>query len=307
MEGALSQMVMLLAAVAVGYVATGLDYLDDHVKKKLTKLLLNVTLPCMILASVGDVDRAAAGMRIPWAFGLAAAQFFLLLAAGALCNAVLRVPRSERSIYLFMSVCTNTGFIGLPVVAAVLGDGSIILSSIFIVVIGLFVYSIGFALLAPRGEGRFSVPWRNAVNPATVGCLLAIALFLLGVQMPPLVEGTLELIGGVTAPIAMMLVGVIMKGTRLRDVAKEWRLYPYIAIRQLIVPAALFLALRPIVPDATTLGVFVIMFAMPVGSMAPMFAGQFGWSQELPAKGTVLSTAASFVVIPLLVLFMASV
>lgn len=132
MESALSQMVMLLAAVAVGYVATGLGYLDDHVKEKLTQLLLNVTLPCTIIASVGDVDRGAAGVQIPWAFGLAAVQFFLLLAAGALCNAVLRVPRSERRIYLFMSACTNTGFIGLPVVAAALGDGSIVLSSIFI-------------------------------------------------------------------------------------------------------------------------------------------------------------------------------
>lgn len=306
MEGALSQMAMLLAAVVAGYIATGLGYLDNHVKEKLTKLLLNVTLPCMILASVGDVDRSAAGVQIPWAFGLAVAQFFLLLAAGALCNAVLRVPRSERRMYLFMSVCTNTGFIGLPVVAAVLGDGSIISSSIFIMVISLFMYSVGFALLAPRGQGRLSVPWRSAVNPAMAGCLLAIALFLLGVRLPSLVEGSLDLIGSVTAPIAMMLVGVIMKGTRLRDVAAEWRLYPYIAIRQLTVPAALYLALRPVVPDATALGVFTIMFAMPVGSMASMFAGQFGQDQRLPAKGTVLSTAASFAVIPLLVLFMAS-
>ncbi len=306
MEGALSQMATLLAAVAAGYAAAGLGYLDDYVKERLTKLLLNVTLPCMMLASVGDVNQGAAGVQIPWAFTLAAAQFFLLLATGALCNAVLRVPRSERRIYLFMSVCTNTGFIGLPVVAAVLGDGSIILSSIFIMVISLFLYSIGFALLAPRERGRLSIPWRSAVNPAMAGCLLAIALFLLGVRLPPLVEGALDVIGGVTAPIAMMLVGVIMKGARLRDVATEWRLYPYIAIRQLIVPAALFLALRLIVPDATALGVFVLMFAMPVGSMAPMFAGQFGWSQELPAKGTVLSTASSFVVVPVLVLYMAS-
>ena len=84
MEGALSQMATLLAAVAAGYAAAGLGYLDDYVKERLTKLLLNVTLPCMMLASVGDVNQGAAGVQIPWAFTLAAAQFFLLLATGAL-------------------------------------------------------------------------------------------------------------------------------------------------------------------------------------------------------------------------------
>ena len=305
LSGAVSQMVVLLLIACAGYLAAKLDFLDQHTVGKLTKLLLNVTLPCMILASVGDLDARAAQGQIAWAFGLSALQFFLLLAAGALSNLVLRTPRKERRLYLFMSVCTNTGFIGLPVATAIYGSQTVVISSIFIMVISVFVYSIGFGILARGDDGPVKIPWKSMVNPAVVACLAALALFFAGARLPGLLEDALGMLGGITSPVAMLIVGVLMAGANLKDVVTEWRMYPYIVIRQLLVPLALFLALRALVPDAALVGVFVVMFAMPVGSMASAFAAQFGQDSMLAAKGTVLSTAASFAVIPVLVAVMA--
>ncbi|MEG0323363.1 MAG: AEC family transporter [Raoultibacter sp.] len=301
LSGALSQMLMLLLIACAGYVAAKLKFLDDYTKDKLTKLLLNITLPCMIIASVGNLDSQAAQGQIPWAFALSAAQFFLLLACGALCNSILRTPVEERRLYLFMSVCTNTGFIGIPVITAIYGDQTVVLSSIFVMVISIFVYSVGFGLIAKPKGGKAKIPWRSMVNPSVVACIIAISLFLLGIKVHPLLEGTLSMLGGITSPIAMLIVGVIMAGVSFKSVLTEVRLYPFIVIRQLLAPLVLFFLLRTVVPDATLLGVFVVMFAMPVGSMASTFASQLGQEPTLAAKGTVLSTAASFVIIPILV------
>ena len=41
--------------------------------------------------------------------------------------------------------------------------------------------------------------------------------------------------------------------------------------------------------------------------MAPMFCASYGKDSVLPAKGTILSTIASFVIVPLLVAFMLTV
>lgn len=304
LSSAITQMAILLLVTIIGFAAAKWGYLDEHVKGKLTLLLLNVTLPCMILASAGSIDASQMGGQIGWTFALGIAQFFLLLASGALCNLVLRTPRGERPLYLFMSVLTNTGFVGIPVIAALYGDRTVLLSSVFIMAMNLLIYSVGFALIAPRGTKTGQSPWKAMANPATVASLGAIGLLLAGVRLPAVIEGTLDMVGGITAPVAMLLVGVIVANMPLREVATEWRLYPFIAVRQLLVPAALFLALRPLVPDSVVLGLFVIMFAMPVGSMASMFAGQFGRDQALPAKGTVLSTMASFAIIPALGVFM---
>lgn len=304
LSGALQQMVTLLIIACIGYVAAKLKFVDKSAVEKLTKLLLNVTLPCMIIASAGGLDRQAVQGVVAGAFVLSALQFFLLLGTGALCNFVLRTPRKERPLYLFMSVCTNTGFIGLPVAAAIYGDDSVVICSIFIMVISVFVYSVGFGILAYSEDGRAKIPWKSIVNPSVVACVIALVVFFTGFRMPEIAQNALGMLGGVTSPVAMLIVGVIMAGAKLKDIVAEWRMYPYILIRQLVVPAALFFVLRLLVPDPTLLGVFVVMFAMPVGSMASSFAAQFGRDAALAAKGTVLSTAASFAMVPLLVTIM---
>lgn len=138
LSGAISQMVVLLLIACVGYVAGKLRYIDAATRDKLTKLLLNITLPCMIVASAGDLDAQSAHGQLDMAFALAAAQYFLFLVVGALSNTVLRVPKGQRPLYILMSTCSNNGFIGLPVIAAIYGSQTVLFSSIFIMVIALF-------------------------------------------------------------------------------------------------------------------------------------------------------------------------
>lgn len=324
----LSQMTVLVIVAAVGYLAGKLGYLDSYTNQKMTKLLLNITLPCMVVASVHGLSAEDAGAVVGPAFAMSAAQFFLLLAAGVLLAGVLRVRKRDRPIYVFMTVCTNTGFIGLPVVAAILGDASVIISSIYIMVIAFFLYSIGFAVLAraeaqqaaghsgaagdasedaTAGAGmkpKISIPWRSMVNPSMIACVIALVLFFTGWQVPGLVQESLSLIGGITAPIAMLVVGVIVANTRIGEVVKEVRLYPYILVRQLLLPAAFYAGFVALGVSSLLAGVFALMFAMPVGSMCPTFVAQFRGNAQLAAKATALTTIGSFIVIPLLVVFM---
>ena len=99
----------------------------------------------------------------------------------------------------------------------------------------------------------------------------------------------------------MMMVGVIVANSRLADVVSEWRIYPFIALRHFLLPLGVYYALAPFVSDTIILGIAVVMLAMPVGSLAPMFAGMYGHNAKLTAKGTILSTIASFALIPILV------
>lgn len=322
--GGLSQMAVLIIIAAIGYLAAKLNYLDKYTNQKLTKLLLNITLPCMVIASVHGLSAADAGAIVGPAFLMAGAQFFLLLLTGTLLALAFRVPKNERAIWQFMTVCTNNGFIGLPVIAAILGTQSIIISSIYIMIIALFIYSIGFAILAnnrdriarearaaqgrafedPAKAKKFSIPWRSMINPSMVACLIALVLFFTGWQVPDLLQDTMSLLGGITAPIAMLVIGVIMAGTKLKSVVAEARLYPYILIRQLILPALFYLGFTALGVSPLLAGVFALMFAMPVGSMAPTFVEDFDGDATLTARATVLTTLGAFVAIPLLVVFM---
>lgn len=320
LSGAISQMAVLLLVTFAGYIAGKLGYIDAEMRDRLTRILLNITLPCMIVASVGELDAQSAHGLIPIAFGLAVTQYFLLLACGALCNFMLRVPKEQRSLYLFMSTCVNNGFIGLPTIAAIYGNQTVLFSSIFITVLAFFTYSVGFAILAGPAEGESDaavgtkkrliaamrgIPWKSVVNPAMVASILAIVLLLAGVHVPHVLNDAMDMLGSVTAPVAMMIVGALLSSVRFRTVVTEVRLYPFVVFRQLLAPLALLYALRALGIDETIVIVYVIMFSMPVGSMTSTFASQFGRDPLLPAKGTIVSTIASFAIIPILVIAMA--
>ena len=315
-SNAVFQMAILLIVTAVGYVAAKLAYLDMRVKDKITALLLNITLPCMIIASAGNLDASSLGMQVPLSLLLGAVAFFLWVLVAFLFNVVFRVPKQQRPLYYFMSVCSNTSFIGIPVADALYGESAALLCSVFIMAASTLMYSFGIALLVGGGtdlsklkssEDQIHVIIRAVISPLTVSALLAIALVFSGFKMPALVQESMDLIGSITPPVAMMLVGVIIANEKVGNVLREWRLYPYIIIRQLLASAGAYVVLSLFITDPVLLGIFTVMFAMPVGSMAPMFCASYGKDAVLPAKGTILSTVASFAIVPCLVAFISIV
>lgn len=305
LSAAISQMAVLLIVTAVGFLATKIGYLDADVRGKMSKLINNITLPCMIVASAGALDASALGGQIVLSLGLGALAFFVMLAAGYLCAFILRVPAPKRCAFAFMSYCSNLGFLGIPVIAALYGDQTVLFSSIFIMGQATFFYSIGLAILAGSDSGsvkqRLADALRSIANPSMAASVIALALVFANAQLPMFAEDALNMLGGLTAPLAMMMVGVIVANSHLREVVGEWRIYPFIAIRHFLLPLGMYCALAPIVSDTTILGLATVMLAMPVGSLAPIFAEMYGHDGKLVAKGTILSTIASFVLIPLLV------
>ena len=309
---AVFQMAVLLIVTAIGYVAAKLGYLDMNVKDKITSLLLNITLPCMIIASAGNLDASTLGIQVPLSLLLGAVAFFLWVLVAILFNVVFRVPKKQRPLYYFMSVCSNTSFIGIPVADALYGESAALLCSVFIMATSTLMYSVGIALLVGGGNGlseqkssksQVLVVIRAVISPLTVSALLAIVLVFSGFKMPVLIQESMDLVGSITPPVAMMLVGVIIANEKVGNVLREWRLYPYILIRQLLASAAAYVVLSFFINDPVLLGIFTVMFAMPVGSMAPMFCASYGKDAVLPAKGTILSTIASFAIVPCLVAF----
>lgn len=306
----------LVLVTLIGYVAARAGFLTSEVRPKLSALIFNVTLPCTILASVGEVDSSAGAEQVSWSFILGFALFFVMLAAAAVACVALRVPRDERPLYLFMGVLTNTGFIGFAVLESLFGGGSVFLGSIFIAVSNVFLYSIGVGVLTSGGEkddekdvaptrsSRLTGILKNVLNVPMVASVIALVVFFSGVPLPGPVAQAVDMVGGATSPLAMMLVGLAIAEADLRRVLGNRRLWGFSAIRFLLVPAACYLLLAPVVPDALSLGVFIVMLAMPTGSMAAAIASTYGRPGELLSQGTIVSTIASFVIVPLLMLLM---
>ena len=145
---------------------------------------------------------------------------------------------------------------------------------------------------------------RDMVNVPLVASLIAMVIFFARVPIPVPIMQAASMAGGVTSPLAMMLVGLSIADANLGAVLGQPRLWGFTLIRFLAVPLAVYVLLAPVVPSALALGVFVVMLAMPTGSMAGPIAATYGQDGELPAQGTIVSTIASFAIVPALITVM---
>ena len=81
LSAAISQIVILFLIVILGFILSKVGYLDQDMSNKLSGILLNVTLPCMIIASVSEMDFVSAQNQIPITVLLAILSFVVMMSA----------------------------------------------------------------------------------------------------------------------------------------------------------------------------------------------------------------------------------
>lgn len=309
LSSAISQMGMMLIVVAIGYLAGRLKYLNEHATDGLNKLLMNICLPCLIIGSVAPLEIEHAETQIIVTFILGFIQFTIFMLVSIGCNHLFKTPQDQRALYIFMNICTNTGFLGVPILQTIYGDSTVLAASIFVMMSNLYIGSIGFMILDAYNHktesGRPSFSLKTLLNTPLIACTFALVIFLLGITFPPIIQNTMEFVGGVCPPVAMLIVGAVLSRANLLKVVTEKRMYGYIVVRQLILPIVSYFILSALYIDPIVIYVYVIMCAAPIGSMVPAFAGIYKHDVELAATGTALSTVCFFVIVPILIVVMA--
>ena len=102
----------------------------------------------------------------------------------------------------------------------------------------------------------------------------------------------------------MLVIGCALALVPLKQVFTCWRMYPFVVIRQILVPLLCFFLLRPILHNDLVLGLVIIMSMMPIANIAAAMSAKFDGNQSLAATGIFLSTLFSVPAIPLMMYFL---
>ena len=294
----INQMVILFLVMIVGYIANKVKILDKELNQKLSSLVLNVTSPALILYSVsepveGDLNTV---LQI---FLLSVAVYVVLPFIGIFFARILKVAKEDRNLYQFMTIFSNIGFMGYPVIQAIFGKEALFFASICNLVFNIFCFSYGVFLIS--GAGKVSFDYKKLINPGIIFSIIAVVIYLTKWQMPVIIGETSDLVGSITTPLAMMIIGSSLAEIPIKEVVSDIRIYIYTIIKQIIMPSLFWWVLKFIVHDAMVLGVLVVLIAMPVGTIAIMFCNQFGGNTSLASKSIFITTLASVFTIPTLV------
>lgn len=290
-----AEMLVLLFAIAAGFLANRLGILGGQTDKHISKLLLDITLPCMILGSVCTGEALPEPAVVLGTLGVAAV-FYLLESAFVLAvPPLLGGTPGQRGVWRYTLAFPNVAFIGYPVIAALFGAEALFYAVILVLPFNLMTFTLGPLMLT--GAKRFSL--RKMFSPCVAASLAALVLALARLRPPEMVGEAVEFVGSITVPLSLMFVGSLLAGRPMGRLLVSPRLWGLAAVRLLAMPMVLCPILRALGTDPMILGIAVTQMAMPVAVNGSLLCMEYGGDTECMAQITFVSTLASIITIPI--------
>ncbi len=298
-----AQMLVLALCIVLGFAARKLGIMNEEFDGMLSRLVLSVTLPCMIIASVITCDTLPDQATIETIFFYACASFVIVLAIAFIVPYTFRLKPSKRGTYSFMMAFGNVGFIGFPVLGSIFGQNAILYGAIFNIPFNFLIFTVGIMMLSEQ-EGSFkdmlALCAKNLKSPALLACVAALILALLNVTHTGIIGDAMDTIGSMTTPAALLIIGSSLAKVPIKTMVTHFRTYIMAAFKLIIIPVVVWAIFRNFVTDPLLLGVLVITSGMPVATNGTMLCIRYGGDLNTIIRGTFVTTVLSMVTIPII-------
>ena len=300
------RMLMLLAMMGLGYLSYKKEWLDDYSYKKLSVIVVNIFNPALVInGALSVISAGGADLNL-------IKENFMFIVIYFTMNIILSYPiaialsknDNQKNVFRLMTIFSNVGFMGIPVISSIYGEECIIYITFYILVYNVVLYTLGTFIAQknlPKEERTSGI--KGMINIGTVCSLIAIIIYFLGFQFNDSVLLFFDYIGDATIPLSMIVIGVSIAKIPLKKVFQGVRLYLFALITLVIIPIIVSFVFRGMEHDKTIFGVYVLMFAMPVGSIVTMFIKEYGGDESLCSKATIITTLLSIITIPIVASF----
>ncbi|MCR4962613.1 MAG: AEC family transporter [Firmicutes bacterium] len=295
-----SKIFVLFLLIAVGFIAGKLGIMDAEMNSKLSRLILTISLPAYVISAVLNAEHATSARQILMMFLITFLFYALVTAFSWFIPFLLGAPKTERGMYRFMGIFSNSGFMGFPITQSILGNTALLYASVYNVPCALMVFTLGLYLVVGN-DSEVKMDYHLFLTPGVVAAVLSMIIYLCNISFPAVVEETLSLTGQIMVPGSMMVLGASLAGLPLKGVFGDWRVYVFCLIRLIAIPYLTWLVFGLFVHDRLILGVIVLLAAMPVANNATLFSARYHKSLDLASKGVFISTMLSLFTIPLMV------
>lgn len=295
----LYQVSVMFILMAVGFFCFKIKLIDECLNKKLSDILLMVVCPVLIFSSFQTAfDHAILHGLIVAAISAFASHAFAVLLATAVFNK-RTADEKHRKYMRFCAIYSNCGFIGIPLLSAVIGSVGVLYASVYIVAFSIFQWTHGVIIY--RGSFDRHSLIKMLLNPNIIAPMLGVICFLCAFFLPPLIQDSMTYIGRLNTPLALLIIGARMAQVDLKTVLTDRFVWPPVIIRNLVIPFIAVFTLRFFGITGDLMLACLIPIACPVAAAAVLMAEYIGGDAIYTSKVMSLSTLLSILTIPLLV------
>ncbi len=296
----LEVMVVLFIIVILGYVACKLGYMGDKFDKKLSSIVVDITCPLLVLSSVMGDELPDRTLILPL-LGVGFLTYILLLVFGFWVPRLITKNHDDQGMIGFALMFANVGFIGYPIVSSIFGPHAVFYAALLNMPNTFFIFTAGVMLI----KGEYSLKQFNPkvlVSPAMLGAFLAAIIVALGIHTPDIIARPVTMVGNITVPAALMIIGSSMAKLPIREIIGSPKVYITALLRLTIVPLSIYFLFKVCGVSDQVNNINTVVIAMPVASFGTMFCLKYGRNPSLITETTFITTLGSIITIPLITL-----
>ena len=296
----LEVMVILFTIVILGYVACKLGYMGDKFDKKLSSIVVDITCPLLVLSSVMGDELPDRTLILPL-LGVGFLTYVLLLVFGFWVPRFITHNHDHQGMIGFALMFANVGFIGYPIVTSIFGPQAVFYAALLNMPNTFFIFTAGVMLV----KGEYSLKQFNPrvlFSPAMIGAFLAAVIVALGIHTPDIIARPITMVGNITVPAALMIIGSSMAKLPLKEIVGSPKVYAASVLRLAVVPLCIYSLFKLCGVPSLINNINTVVIAMPVASFGTMFCLKFGRDPKLMTEMTFITTLGSIITIPLITL-----
>ncbi len=294
----LTQMLMIFGIVLVGLFAAKKNLWSGDLDRKLSIFIMNISMPALILASVMGKDLAFENSELISLAVVAVVNYIVLIGAAYLIPHLFKVNKARKGISRFMLAFGNVSFIGYPVCDAVFGSKAVFCASVLNIPFNLLVFTIGVSFIN-GGKAKSAFSPKLILSPCVIASLIAVVIAVARISMPTPVGEWFHLLGDLTTPCALLIIGSSLSHIPVRDMLGNRFVYSMTLLRLIVLPLLVGVVLALMGVNAFVSDVAVVLSAMPVATNGIMLCLQYGKDERVMTQGLFFTTLLSVVTIPL--------
>ena len=277
------QVLILFALMAVGFALGKAKLMGDKGSLAMTNLVMYAVSPAMmVVAFQREKDTADLhNFLVCLLLAVAVHAVSILLACAA-----LRGKDGTCGVLRFGAVFSNCGFMGYPLMTALLGSIGVFYGSAYVVVFTVLTWTMGVYLKS------------ILLNPGVLSVAAAMVLYLLSVSLPEIVMTPLTYLANMNTPLPTIVVGYQLSHANFRHAFADRRSWTALVLRLAVIPLLTVGGCYALRVDSAVALVTVIAASTPPAALLSMFAQKFERDTRLASSVVSVFTALSVLTIP---------
>jgi len=295
----IEQVGILGITMLIGYIVVKIGYVNADVKDSISKIIVKVVLPCLIISSVSSKELEPG--LVGDIFTVILMTLFciaVLFAMGVATAKILKIPGETGTVHKLLSSLGNVIFMGYPVIYAVYGEQGFFYAIIYWLLNDMFLWTVGVLMLTKKDGGKRESVAKKLLNTNTVSFVVAILMFVFKLRLPSVIHSAVSGIGNLTTSLSMIFIGMALATVDIKNALKKWWIFIITPLKLIVMPIVFIFIFKLTGVNEVILGAVVLEAAMPAQTVLSILAHEHKCDHEYAAVGMLITTVASIVTLP---------